>query len=241
MSEVGLVPEPEAGGACCWTFAPCAGWRVIVLDSFAFSVMSQPGAEHKAEAAREWLDAADAPSLESWPPQREVGDLARRWSDGGGAFGEKQLRWLETQLEECALRSEKVVLVGHEPVHPRVVNDYNGLAWDFDQVLATIQRHSAVIWVYLAGHDHEGGMVTDDAQRVLHLTVPAPLQALPGTNRWLAIRFFGDRIEFIGEGKVRVAPGDSLIPGSIPEEEWVLMQQTPYVWHKQPSKISTKL
>eukprot|EP00656_Telonema_subtile_P006106 TRINITY_DN12804_c0_g1_i1.p1 TRINITY_DN12804_c0_g1~~TRINITY_DN12804_c0_g1_i1.p1 ORF type:complete len:341 (-),score=79.74 TRINITY_DN12804_c0_g1_i1:475-1497(-) len=242
MASIGQVENPEAGGARCSQFVPCAGWRVFVLDSFCFSAMHQPGDSSRLAATHEWLKAHGSPRLDTWPPQRAVTDIGSRWSDGGGAFGEAQLGWLEQQLHRCREAGEKVVLVGHEPVHPHVVNNFDGLAWDYDEMMGLIRRYSDVVWVYLAGHDHQGGY-SEDETGVFHLTVPAPLEAEPESSVWVVMDLHEDRIVLGGCGRARVDPGLNLRESVWREqaeedgEQWVEFEKTVLLCKSPPASL----
>ena len=125
-----------------------------------------------------------------------------------GGLGIKQRQWLRKRLQMHHLRNERVIVAGHCPVHPLAVNNLDSLVWDYQEVLSLMAECPACV-AYLAGHDHEGGYCHDKKSKIHHLTVPAILQAVPGTNRFLTIDLRADAKELIvrGEGTCRVEPG----------------------------------
>mmetsp|Transcript_62308 Transcript_62308/g.202032 ORF Transcript_62308/g.202032 Transcript_62308/m.202032 type:complete len:180 (+) Transcript_62308:1178-1717(+) len=102
---------------------------------------------------------------------------------------------------------EQVIVFGHNPLHPSVVNGLDALAWDYQEVLEVIDGAGCVL-AYIAGHDHSGGYSRDPATGIHHLTVPSALEAPPGTgSRYLVMELFENSARLWGEGGVLMDPG----------------------------------
>lgn len=126
-----------------------------------------------------------------------------RFTWGNGGFGDAQLQWLREVLGECAETGEQVLLFGHNPVHPRVVNDPDGLAYDYEAMLQIINDFQNCVVGYVAGHDHLGGYTYDEESRVHHLTVPSPLEAQPGTgSRFIVMDLNSEQLVLHGSAAV---------------------------------------
>ena len=198
--------------ARCYEFRPCDGWVVIVVDSFVHTFCQYGHETRQACAARAAAATAYMASLgytdqpQRWPSSLAMWDPRRKFSTGNGAFGEAQLRWLRDRLQHHAHHRSRVIMAGHCPIHPRVVNDLDSCAWDNVALLKILAESPAAV-IYLAGHDHEGGYYHDAQSGVHHLTVPAVLQAPPGTNRFLTLDLHTDSVTVRGEGGCRVDPG----------------------------------
>ena len=134
-------------------------------------------------------------------------DADRKYSEGNGSFGRAQLQWLRNRLEGYSRdRHARVIVAAHCPVHPLVVNDLDSCAWDNLELMRILAENRAAV-AYLAGHDHEGGYCRDADTGVHHFTVPAVLQAPPGTNRFVTIDILRDSLVVRGEGDCRIEPG----------------------------------
>jgi len=190
-------------------------WRFVVLDSFVVSVV--PNAENEEEEAKSLLRAVGTGSVgcASIPPDSSSDmyrssmfgeaynalapdDVRRRFTWGNGGFGKVQLAWLRAVLDDVKARGdERVMLFAHNPVHPSVVNDPDGLAYDYDECLKVVADYQDFVVACVAGHDHIGGYTYDKSTHVHHLTVPSPLEASAGTGSRFLIMEFDDEMVWI--------------------------------------------
>ncbi|XP_054610356.1 manganese-dependent ADP-ribose/CDP-alcohol diphosphatase isoform X2 [Dunckerocampus dactyliophorus] len=89
---------------------------------------------------------------------------------------------------------------GHLPVHPCSTTPIC-LAWNFDELLSIIQRHSSVV-CFIAGHDHDGGYYLDESTGVHHLTLEAVIETPPGNNAFGTVSVYEDRMVLKGTGRI---------------------------------------
>lgn len=198
-------------------------WRCVLLDSFVVSIM--PKASNNEGEAKAMLSspegsvgcvdlAADAPTDEyrkSLSGERynelAVDDPRRRFTQSSGGFGIDQLKWLRSVLDAAKERRELVILFGHTPIHPKVANDLDALAYDYDKLLGLLKEYQAHIVAYIAGHDHIGGYTHDEGTNIHHLTLASPLEAEMGTgSRFLVLDFNKDRVLLKGAMSVPENP-----------------------------------
>jgi len=116
-----LRPAPPA--ASYYAFAPVAGWRVLVLDASAVSLLGhEPGSAAHSQAVSLLAQAVPAVSvaatagtdLLSLPdPLAGVEGAARRFHPRGGGLGEAQLGWLREQLSLAEAASERALVLCH--------------------------------------------------------------------------------------------------------------------------------
>jgi len=116
------------------------GMRFIILDQTEVSVFATPPgspARDAAEARLTALKSATAPNAESW----------------NGGMSEAQLDWLGERLAAARAAGEAVVVFGHYPVTPGLRH----AMWGAEALAGTLGRARHVL-LYLAGHDHAGGL-----------------------------------------------------------------------------------
>lgn len=70
-----------------------------------------------------------------------------------------EVRWLEGELESCKGNGSSVIVAAHHQA------GYGGarathLAWNWQDIKALLTK-SQVVKLYLAGHDHMGGYISD--------------------------------------------------------------------------------
>ncbi|XP_061611096.1 manganese-dependent ADP-ribose/CDP-alcohol diphosphatase isoform X2 [Phyllopteryx taeniolatus] len=89
---------------------------------------------------------------------------------------------------------------GHLPVHPFSTTPMC-LAWNFDELLSTIQSHSSVV-CFIAGHDHDGGYCLDKSTGVHHLTLEGVIETPPDSNAFGTVSVYEDRMVLKGVGRI---------------------------------------
>lgn len=159
------------------------GWRFLVLDSMALSVVGVEEGDPRRAAGEAWLAAH---------PKAEHPEAAR-WN---GGLGGAQTGWLTTQLVDAAAAAEPVVCFAHHPVLAEASTEHH-LAWDHDEVAALLEAaETPVLWVN--GHDHAGGYAARGG--VHHLTLRGMVEAPAQGNRWAVVELWPDRILVRGFG-----------------------------------------
>jgi len=208
---LGLRRNPLAGGAQCYEMAVGTGWRLVVLDAYNITMLSRgdgTGEEEvsERERAEEFLARhAPAEAPYPFPPTLPVNDMNRRFADNNGAFGQEQLDWCEGVLQKAEASGERVLVAGHNPVHPLAANSLDALPWDFNALRRVLSRFSCVK-MYIAGHDHRGGYHLD-SQGVHHLTVPGILEAEPDKDRYIVLDLYKHAVVLRGQADLKVDPG----------------------------------
>ncbi|MBM7345608.1 metallophosphoesterase [Pantoea coffeiphila] len=115
-----------------------SGYRFLVIDGNDISLYCNAGNGDDLQQAREQLDELIAQQQ----PQ------AQRWN---GAVGEKQMAWIEQNLQQAQALGETVIVFGHYPLAPLKKH----ILWNGEVVADLLCRYQ--VRAYFAGHDHRGG------------------------------------------------------------------------------------
>ncbi len=70
-----------------------------------------------------------------------------------GAIGEKQIHWLEQQLDEARESGERVIIFCHFPLLKETSDEPHGLLWNHDEVTELLRRYDNIIACF-TGHLH---------------------------------------------------------------------------------------
>ena len=200
----GFTPAPD--GAAYRSFSPAPGVRVILLDSYAESVVGWPAGDPRHAQAQVTLSEHNP--LPAGKAQNDPGKLTgteRRWVALGGAVGPAQLAWLQKQLVEARVARQRVLLFSHVPLHSGAVSSWCGplcLAWDYEDVLAVIRRHAGTVAACVAGHDHFGGSVRD-ASGIAFITLQSVIETKRGGAAHGELRLYDRRLRLTGSGRLR--------------------------------------
>lgn len=138
QDEIKAVPKKLGMPARYYSFEN-KGLKFIVLDGNYQSVYGQKerSREHKQATKKlDQLKSAGASNAQSW----------------NGGLGQKQMKWLKSQLEEAKKKNEKVIINCHFPVMP--VGDSHNL-WNDLEVKALLAAYQNVI-AWFNGHNHKG-------------------------------------------------------------------------------------
>lgn len=121
-----------------------------------------------------------------------------RFVDFNGGLGEKQTKWLESQLESCESSGHRVIVCGHIPLHWKTSAN-RSLAWDADQVLEILRKRPGLVLAYLCGHYHPGGYHLDKSG-IHHVTFKAILET-PKGNSYATVYAYPNKVVFVGVGE----------------------------------------
>jgi len=124
----------------------------------------------------------------------------RRFVQFNGGITSKQLDWLKEQLTESKNRNEKVIIIGHIPIHPSAC-DHLDLLWNYKEVLDLLWIFDGTVLAYIAGHDHDGGYFLD-RKNIHHLTLQAVVECDPNTNSFATVHVYKDYILIEGVGRI---------------------------------------
>jgi len=153
------------------------GWRFLVLDGMEISLKAPPVSK-ELKKARQYLQ--QDPSL----------------ADYNGAIGEEQMAWLKVQLSEAGRMKQKAIVFCHHPALPEAA-DRSVVLWNYRKLLEVLEGSGCVV-AYLSGHHHPGGYA--ERNGIHHLTIPGVVETPPGSNSYVIVSAFEDRLQVQGFG-----------------------------------------
>jgi len=217
-----LPPEAASAARLYYSFSPCRGWRVVVLDAYDVA-FHRHGADARSplhEEAVRLLKAENSGNPCAWGEGEGnffagLAGLQKRFVPFNGALSAAQLAWLGATLRAAAAAGEGVVVAVHTPLFPdaRVSGAPSAddiktcLLFNFAEVQALLAASGVVAGVF-SGHFHTGGFGVDGAG-VAHVTLESPLTHPAreeggggGDMAHAILHFFEDRAELEGFGAV---------------------------------------
>lgn len=196
-----LLQIPSSGdGSAYYDFSPVPEFRIVVLDSYDISAIGRPQDHPNTSAAIKFLHAKN-PNTDKNSPSGLVG-VERRFVMFNGAFGKKQLIWLDGILADSTERHQKVIVCSHQPLHPNAASP-EALPWNYEEALEIVHRYKCVKACF-AGHEHRGGYCID-SHGVHHRVLEAALECPPGSDAFGHIDVFHDKLVLHGADRMRSA------------------------------------
>ncbi|NWR78077.1 ADPRM diphosphatase, partial [Centropus unirufus] len=190
----GAAPGPPGRECHAYHFGAAPGLRVVVLDAYDVSVLgSEAGSPRHREALRLLRGKNHNEDLNS-----PAGLEEPRFVEFNGGFSQAQLDWFDEVLKLSDENQEKVIVMGHLPIHPDA-SDPVSLAWNYEDALSVIHSHGCVI-CFLAGHLHDGGYCLD-SHGVHHLTLEGVIETPPESNAFGTIYVYEDKMVLKGRGR----------------------------------------
>jgi len=162
-----------------YSFAPAAGWRVVVLDPYQEALIGHAQDDPRRAAAVELIGRKN-PGVDpsgaggsGW--FKHVDGVDRRFVPYNGGLGGEQLAWLRKELEAASAARERVLIMCHVILHPNACGGTT-MVWDYPEALEVIGSEEAggCVAAVLCGHDHFGGYFCDEGG-VHHCTFCSPL------------------------------------------------------------------
>ncbi|XP_010205253.2 manganese-dependent ADP-ribose/CDP-alcohol diphosphatase [Colius striatus] len=176
-------------------FSPAARFRVVVLDAYDLSILGrEPGSPRYQESLRLLREKNPNDNLNNPEGLEEP-----RFVEFNGGFSQAQLDWFNEVLKFSDENQEKVVVMGHLPIHPEASNAVC-LAWNYEDALSVIHSHQCVV-CFLAGHLHDGGYCLD-SHGVHHVTLAAIIETPPESNAFGTIYVYEDKMILRGRGRI---------------------------------------
>ncbi|KAM4691185.1 manganese-dependent ADP-ribose/CDP-alcohol diphosphatase [Rhinophrynus dorsalis] len=169
-------------------FSPFSAFRCIVLDTYDLSAISR----HRTHPNH--VEGEDLSKF------RLTKTHEKHFTEFNGGLSADQLSWLHDVLTFSDEHNEKVIIVGHVPIHPKAKLSLC-LAWNYRDILAVIQSHACVV-CYIAGHDHSGGYY-QDSHGIHHITMEGVIESPPGANAFGTVYVYEDRMVLNGRGRVK--------------------------------------
>ncbi|CAF2543465.1 unnamed protein product [Rotaria sp. Silwood2] len=180
------------------TFEVCPNLRIIALDTYEFSAL---GVANDSEVYIQALELLRKHNQnESMNDPTSLRGHQRRFVQFNGGITSKQMDWLKEQLTEAKNRNEKVIVIGHIPIHPSAC-DHLDLLWNYKEVLDLLWIFDGTVLAYIAGHDHDGGYFRD-RKNIHHLTLQAVVECDPNTNSFATAHVYKDCLLIEGVGRI---------------------------------------
>lgn len=179
-------------------------WRFVILNGMEYSFLTADGKEEtqKIKDLQKKYALAD-------------GSLPKPWN---GVVSQKQLDWLDQELQEADDRKEYALVLSHFPLFAEgnsiekmasipflksmgIYFDKMGVStWNGQDVLDVLDKHPSVK-AYLAGHLHEGAFGT--RKNVHHITFKGMVQTPDGPYSIATLERDFIRIEGFGKEPTR--------------------------------------
>ncbi|XP_062976478.1 manganese-dependent ADP-ribose/CDP-alcohol diphosphatase [Elgaria multicarinata webbii] len=192
QSSIGDTP---AENYYAYQFCPMSKFRFILLDAYDLSILGRDTSTKKYQDSLHLLQEKNKNENLNSP----IDLVERQFVQFNGGFSQDQLDWLDEVLTYADSNQERVVIVGHLPIHPNSSNDIC-LAWNYKDALTVIHSHKSVV-CFLAGHLHRGGYCLD-SHGVHHLTLEGIIETPPESQAFGSIYVYNDRMVLKGRGRV---------------------------------------
>ena len=163
------------------------GYFAFKLDDFIFIILD--GTDFSTFAHKEGSKQYKKALIKFEEIKKKGLNNAYIWN---GGIGDKQLEWLDKQLELADEEQQKAVLFCHWPLLP----ESGAQLWNNTEVLDLLKSHNSVI-AWIAGHHHEGGY--EKAGKIHHLTLKGMVEAKSETSCGI-MEVYPDKIILIGYG-----------------------------------------
>ncbi|XP_077406904.1 manganese-dependent ADP-ribose/CDP-alcohol diphosphatase [Vanacampus margaritifer] len=199
LADASLSGTRAGGDIYAYSFSPFRGFTFVVLDAYDVSLLGVDEDSQQYHCALNWIKQHNSNEDLNTPPGL-CDDLDQRFSKFNGGFSKTQLDWLDSVLSLADKKREKVTIVSHLPVHPFSTAPMC-LAWNFDELLSTIQSHNSVV-CFIAGHDHDGGYFLDKSTGIHHVTLEAVIETPPESNAFGTVSVYEDRMVLKGVGRI---------------------------------------
>jgi hypothetical protein len=155
------------------------GYRFVVVDGAEVSAFSSPPGSAARQIGQDRLAAMSA-----------RGDVnAKPWN---GGMSEEQMSWLSQTIARAEGQGERVLLLGHFPVHP--FNEH--AMWDSARFVEIVTASPAVT-AYFNGHDHAGNYGVAGGKHFVNFKGMIETE---GDTAYSLVEIYPDRIEIIGKG-----------------------------------------
>ena len=163
-----------------WHHFSRGGFRFVVIDGNEVSLFSSPEGHPRHTLAQQRLEALLAGKAIN----------AQEWN---GGIGEEQFSWLEATLAHAEAAGEKVIVMGHYPLHPENVHNL----WDYGRLTELFAR-SGNVAAYLSGHNHAGNLGRSGNTWYVNFKGMVDTEK---ENTFAVVELFSDRIGVIGYGR----------------------------------------
>ena len=184
-----LTAIADRHGSIYYSFPIRSDWRIVILDPYDMSVMTNGGGRlgHELTLENGGIHAEYSSLCQSHNPNNildggnffnGVSGIESRWVPFNGGLSTKQLNWLETVLCTASQASQRVLVFSHIILHPLATpnEDCHTLLWNYDEVLRMFDKYPCVK-IVMAGHAHHEGYHRCQETGIHHITLASPLEA----------------------------------------------------------------
>ena len=170
-------------------------YRFLVLDGYDISVLGWPEGHPNRNKALEILNAINP--NEDQNSNAGLKGLDKRFVKFGGGLSDKQLNWLQNELEDAKNKGERVIVCCHQCIHPRTC-PATCLLYNFDSVLCILESYAGVVAATFSGHAHSDGYCYENG--IHHRVCEAVLETTPGEDCFGIVTIYEDFIHIDGAG-----------------------------------------
>nr|XP_060620521.1 manganese-dependent ADP-ribose/CDP-alcohol diphosphatase [Anolis sagrei ordinatus] len=190
-------PTEDAASEFCYAyqFCPMSKFRFVLLDAYDLSTLGRGTSSKKYQESLRLLQQKNKNKNLNSPLDLDECQFVQF----NGGFSQDQLHWLDEILTYADKNQERVVIMGHIPIHPHATSRVC-LAWNYKEALSTIHSHHSVI-CFLAGHLHDDVYYLD-SHGVHHLTLTGIIATPPESNAFGTIYVYHDRMVLKGNGSM---------------------------------------
>ncbi|CAF0876159.1 unnamed protein product [Rotaria sp. Silwood1] len=180
------------------TFEVCPNLRIIAIDTYELSLL---GIDKSEEIYIQSMNL-----LRKYNQNEKITDptgldgYQQRFIQLNGGLTQRQLIWLREQLIKAQHLHEKVIIVGHIPIHPKACDEL-ALLWNYEDVLDILWTFDNTVLAYIAGHSHEGAYFHDE-KNIHHLTLQALVECEPDTNAFATVHVYKEYLMIDGVGRI---------------------------------------
>jgi manganese-dependent ADP-ribose/CDP-alcohol diphosphatase len=183
----------------------CGKYAFIVLDGYDVSILGYEAGHPHHELAKSILEEKN-PNAEK-NSNAGLQGLDKRFVAFGGGISEKQISWLEKELERCQNDGEKAIVFSHLCLHPGTCVP-TCLLYNYHDVLEAFRKYPGVVQATFAGHAHADGYCFEDG--IHHRVCEAVLETQPGEDCHGIVSIYNDFIDIKGFGNFSSATYDLL-------------------------------
>ena len=173
----------------------CGKYAFIVLDGYDVSILGYEAGHPHHELAKSILEEKN-PNEEK-NSNAGLQGLDKRFVAFGGGVSEKQISWLEKELQKCQRDGEKAIVFSHLCIHPATCVP-TCLLYNYNDVLEVFGRYPGVVQATFAGHAHASGYCYEDG--IHHRVCEAVLETQPGEDCHGIVSIYDDFIHIKGFG-----------------------------------------
>ncbi|KAM4664007.1 manganese-dependent ADP-ribose/CDP-alcohol diphosphatase-like isoform 2-T5 [Discoglossus pictus] len=191
-SEI-VPPKEDLESFYVYHFSPFPKFRFVLIDSYDLSVIGRDPSSVKYEKSMKLLKENNHNEDLNSP----TGLRKPYFVQFNGGISTAQLNWINSVLTSSDEKEEKVIVLGHLPIHPDAA-DIICLAWNYQEVLSVLQSHPCVVG-YFAGHDHDGGYC-QDVCGIHHITFKGVIETPPDSQAFGTMYIYKDKMILKGRG-----------------------------------------